>query len=71
MARPAGKQERPPVVSWMLQIQYKPGGHWSDHTGDLFGLDKAQAFKAERQGANPQCAYRLVRLTTTYTLERP
>lgn len=69
MTRPAEKHERPPFVSWMLQIQYKPGGPWSDHTGDLFSREKAVAFRAERRAANPKCRYRLIRLTTTYTIE--
>jgi len=63
------KPERPAEVSWMLQIQYAPKGPWSDHTGDLFRLDDARALRAKRRAANPKCRYRLVRVTTTYTVE--
>jgi hypothetical protein len=63
------KHERPAQVSWMLQIQYKPDGPWNDHTGNLFSLPSAGVFMAERQAANPKCRYRLVRVTTTYTVE--
>lgn len=61
--------ERPPQVSWLLQIQYKPRGAWSDHTGDLFSLDAAAEFMADRRAAYPMCRYRLVRVTTTHVVE--
>lgn len=65
----AAVHERPPEVSWMLQIQHQPRGPWRDHTGDLFRSDKAAELLAERRAANPKCRYRLVRLTTTYIVE--
>lgn len=69
MTWPPEQRERPPEISWMLQIQYKPGGWWSDHTGDLFTREKADAFMDERRAANPKCRYRLVRVTTTFVIE--
>jgi len=63
------RHERPPQTSWMLQIQYKPGGAWSDHTSNLFPLSRAAEFMAERRGASPKCRYRLVRVTTTFAVE--
>lgn len=61
--------ERPAQVSWLLQIQYKPGGAWNDHTGNLFSLDDAADFMADRQAAYPECQYRLVRVTATFVVE--
>jgi hypothetical protein len=66
---PPDQRKRPPDVEWMLQIQYAPGGWWSVHTRGLYSQQKAYAFMAERQAANPKCRYRLVRLTTTYKIE--
>lgn len=63
------EQERADHVEWMLQIQYKPGGWWSNHTGDLFSREQADALLAERRRLNPKCRYRLLRLTTTYVVE--
>lgn len=63
------KRERPDEVSWMLQIQYQPKGPWNDHTGHLFTPAQANGLLAERRAANPKCRYRLVRVTTTYTVE--
>lgn len=65
----AAKHERPQQVSWMLQIQYKPGGAWSDHTSDLFSPDGAAEFMAERRASHPKMRYRLVRVTTTFVVE--
>lgn len=64
------EQRKAEQVSWMLQIQYKRGGWWSNHTGDLFSREAADSLLAERRAANPKCRYRLVRQTTTYTVER-
>lgn len=63
------KQRTRTGISWTLQIQYKPGGWWSDHTAHLSRED-AEALMAERQTATAQCRYRLVRATTTYSIER-
>jgi hypothetical protein len=63
------KHERPAQVSWMLQVQYKRGEPWHDHTGDLFRIDDATAFMSERRAASPKNRYRLVRVTTTYAVE--
>lgn len=63
------KHQRPPQISWMLQVQYKPDGAWSDHTSDLFSPDRAAELLAERRGAYPKCRYRLVRVTTTFAVE--
>ncbi|GGW98994.1 hypothetical protein [Streptomyces chartreusis] len=68
MTRPVGKRERPDEVSWLLQIQHKPRDPWHDHTGNLFGRKRAEAFLAERRATNPTCRYRLVRVTTAYTI---
>ena len=65
------EQRRTQDISWTLQIQYKRGGWWSDHTADLFRREEAEALKAERQAANPKFRYRLVRVTTTFTIEDP
>lgn len=64
-------QRRAEDTSWTLQVQYKRGGWWSDHTADLFRREDADQLMAERRAANPKFRYRLVRVTTTYTLERP
>lgn len=64
------EQRRSEDTSWMLQVQYKRGGWWSNHTR-LSSLEEAEALKAGRQAANPKLRYRLVRVTTTYTVERP
>ncbi len=66
----AAKKERPDEVSWLLQIQYEPRGPWSDHTRDLFDRTQAEEVMAERRVANSKCRYRLVRVTTTYAVER-
>lgn len=55
-------------VSWTLQIQHERGGWWSNHTANLQRED-AEALKAERQAAHPKLRYRLIRVTTTYTIE--
>jgi hypothetical protein len=60
-----------PETSWTLQVQYEPDGWWSNHTANLIRRADADALKAERQAANPKLRYRLVRVTTTHTLERP
>lgn len=63
------EQRRAEDVSWTLQVQYRHDGWWSDHTSGLSPREDADAFKAERQAANPKLRYRLVRVTTTYTIE--
>lgn len=70
MTWPPEQRKRPPEVSWTLQVQYKPGGWWSDHTSSLFPREKADALMAERQAVGLGLSFRLVRVTTTYTLER-
>lgn len=65
------EQRRAEDVSWTLQVQYKRGGWWSDHTSGLHPRQDADALKAERQAANPKLRYRLVRVTETRTIERP
>ncbi|WP_460071116.1 hypothetical protein [Streptomyces sp. YKOK-I1] len=75
LERPVGGEQpdtRPPLhseISWVLQVQYKPDGPWSDHTADLFSLPQAQEFLAARRTANPKCQYRLIRVTATTTVE--
>lgn len=64
-------QTRDEHVEWKLQIQREPGEWWSNHTGGLYRREDADALMAERQAASPRFRYRLVRVTTTYTLERP
>jgi hypothetical protein len=54
----------------MLQVQYKPDGWWSDHTAGLYDREEADELMAERRAANPQLRYRLIRVTTTHTIER-
>ena len=71
MTWPPEQRKRPPEVSWTLQIQQQPDGWWSNHTSDLFTREDADSLMAEQRAAYPTCRYRLVRVTTTYTLERP
>lgn len=40
-------------------------------TSGLYSREYAEELKAERRAANPKCRYRLVRVTTTYTIEVP
>lgn len=56
-------------IAWTLQVQREPGGWWSNHTGGLYWREDADQLLAERQAANPKFRYRLVRVTTTYTIE--
>jgi hypothetical protein len=69
MAWAHDQRKHPLDVEWMLQIQHKPGDWWHDHTRNLYSRQKAYAFMAERQAANPTCKYRLIRMTTTYKIE--
>ncbi|MEU6768555.1 hypothetical protein ABZ916_39355 [Streptomyces sp. NPDC046853] len=69
MTWPPEQTEAPPAVSWTLQVRYRPDGWWSDHTGGLVERSAADALLAERQSANPQLRYRLVRDTTTRVVE--
>lgn len=62
--------ERPSEISWLLQVQFKPGEPWHDHTSSLFRPEDAKALRDERQAANPNLRYRLVRVTTRYTVDR-
>lgn len=71
MSWPPEQRHRGPETSWTLQVQYRHDGWWSDHTANLFRREDADRLMAERQAANPKLRYRLVRVTTTYTLERP
>lgn len=70
MTWPPEQLKRPPDVSWTLQVQQESGGWWSNHTSGLFPREAADALLADRRAAYPQLRYRLVRLTTTYTVER-
>lgn len=56
-------------IAWTLQVQRETGGWWSNHTSGLYSREYAEGLKAERQAANPKLRYRLVRVTTTYTVE--
>jgi len=62
------EQRKDQHVSWTLQIQHERGGWWSNHTSGL-QYEDAEALKAERQAANPKLRYRLIRVTTTHTIE--
>lgn len=65
------EQTRDEDVHWKLQVQRKPGEWWSNHTGGLYHREDADALLAEKRQASPEQQWRLVRVTTTYTLERP
>lgn len=69
MTEPAKTEQRPAQISWLLQIQHKPGTAWNDHTSGLVPREDATAFMAERRAAYPGCRYRLVRAQTTFTVE--
>ncbi len=62
--------ERPAEISWKLQIKW-PNEPWRNHTGGLFTREDADALLAEQRRANPKRQWRLVRVTTTYTVEAP
>lgn len=64
------RHERSPEVSWVLQIQYAAAGPWHDHTSDLYSREAADEALADSRAAYPENRYRLVRATTTYTVER-